>query len=210
MRTRRIVHVSVPVLVATLTVLGCVSGAFPRAAAEEQETSPVTIGFHEAVYDDAGKLLPWTSWDEILRLEMEWYLGCPSGEKDYPVYFYATSMDDDFEPYCTDFIPATQLGMGVVSYVKYWRYLGKSDRRVMKQALRMGDFLIDECLTPDEGAYPRFPRSTGDFTTLPIERSAQGDATHGPNVIEPDKGGIVGYAFLVLLSLYTHLTLPTN
>ena len=159
---------------------------------------PARIGFHGAVYDDQGRLLPWTSWDDALKREMAWYLSCPKGQKEYPIYFSTTFMDGDYNPYREDFIPCTQLGMGIISYVKYWRYLGKSDRDVMRYAQKMGDFLVDECLTPDEGAYPRFPRSTGYNNALPIDRAAQGDEQYGPNVIEPDKGGIAGYAFLVL------------
>ena len=167
-------------------------------ATVDAEERPERIGFHAARYDAQGKLLPWASWDQVLNLEMEWYLACPTGKKGYPVCFYTTFMDGEYQPYRNDFIPSTQLGMGIISYVKYWRYLGKSDPRVMKQAAAMGDFLLKECLTPDEGAYPRFPRSTGDWTTLPIAVSSQGDGPYGTNVIEPDKGGIAGYAFLML------------
>ncbi len=169
-----------------------------RAAEDAAAALPARIGFHDAVHDEAGRLLPWTSWDDVLTREVEWYLRCPDGEKGYPVYFHATFMNGSYQAYRTDFIPATQVGMGILSYVKYWRYTGKADRRVMRQAARMGDFLAEHCLTPDEGAYPRFPRSTGVFSHLPIDSSAQGDAKFGPNVIEPDKGGIAGYAFLTL------------
>jgi len=62
----------------------------------------------------------------------------------------------------------------------------------------MGDYLVEETLTPDQGRYPRFTRSTGHHTDFPLKRSAQGDEQKGVNVIEPDKGGIAGYALLML------------
>ncbi len=65
----------------------------------------------------------------------------------------------------------------------------------------MGDFLIYETLTPDKGVYPRFTRSTGHNIKLPIERSSQGDEKLGKYVIEPDKGGMAGYALALLFEV---------
>ncbi len=171
----------------------------PQVASDSLlETLPEKIGFHDAVCDDSGKLLPWTSWSHALRLEMDWYLNCPVGTKGYPVFIYTTFMDENYKGYRDDFIPATQLGMGIISYLKYFKYTGKADPRVLKLARLMGDYLVEESLTPGEGAYPRFTRSTGHNTDFPLIRSAQGDEKLGVNVIEPDKGGIAGYALVML------------
>jgi hypothetical protein len=129
---------------------------------------------------------------------MDWYLNCPIGEKDYPIFMYTTFMDENYHPYRTDFIPCTQLGMGIISYIKYFYYSGRADPKVLKWARLMGDFLVKETLTPDNGVYPRFTRSTGHHTDLPIEGSSQGDEKYGNHVVEPDKGGIAGYALLLL------------
>jgi hypothetical protein len=61
----------------------------------------------------------------------------------------------------------------------------------------MGDYLVKEALTPDSGKYPRFTRSTGWRAKFPQPEDcgSQGD---GPYEIEPDKGGIAGYALLLL------------
>ncbi len=83
---------------------------------------PETIGFHKAVYDENGKLLPWTPWSRALVKEMNWYLNCPVGKKGYPVFLYTTFMDENYKSYRTDFIPATQLSMGIISYIKYFYY----------------------------------------------------------------------------------------
>jgi hypothetical protein len=58
-------------------------------------------------------------------------------------------------------IPATQDGMRMVSYLKYYELRGKRDEQVLATARAMGDYLIKEDLTPDQGKYPRFTRSTG-------------------------------------------------
>jgi hypothetical protein len=57
---------------------------------------------------------------------------------------------------------------------------------------------VKETLTPNKGPYPKFTRSTGkrDQFPQPADCGAQADR---PYEIEPDKGGIAGYA-LVLLS----------
>jgi hypothetical protein len=61
----------------------------------------------------------------------------------------------------------------------------------------MGDYLVRETLTPAAGRYPAFTRSTGkrDLIPLPADCGCQGDR---PHEIEPDKGGIAGYALLRL------------
>ncbi len=156
------------------------------------------IGFHTAVYDKEGLLLPWINWEEALKKEMNWYYKAPIGKPGYPVYFYATFIDSVYKPYKTDLIPCTQLGMGIISYLKYWEYFGKSDSLPLKYAEQMGLFLANLASTPNEGIFSNFPRSTGNHEQIPLTRSSQGDAKYGEQVIEPDKGGIAGYAFLQL------------
>jgi len=156
------------------------------------------IGFHEAVYDRNGLLQPWTSWEDAMKREMNWYYKAPIGEWGFPVYFYSTFIDSAYKPYKTDIIPATQLGMGILSYLKYWEYTGKTDSLPLNYAIRMGVFLSDLASTPNAGIYANFPLSTGNHEKIPLVKNSQGDAKYGDQVIEPDKGGIAGYAFLQL------------
>jgi ketosteroid isomerase-like protein len=165
---------------------------------EAKPDRPAKIGFHRAVYDADGKLLPWTSWDDALRREVNWYLKCPMDSHGYPVFAFTTFMDGQYKTSRLDSIPCTQNGMGILSYLKYWEYTGKTDARVLQWARKLGDYLVCETLTPNEGAYPRFTRSTGFCMDFPLFRASQGDARHGRNVIQPDKGGIAGYALLKL------------
>jgi hypothetical protein len=156
------------------------------------------IGNHKAVYDAKGTLLPWTSWQDALDREMKWYLSCPI-EHGYPRFVFTTFMDGDYNAIQRqpDFIPATQLGMGIISYLKYYAYTKKQNPKVLEFARYMGDYLVKEALTPDSGKYPRFTRSTGWRAKFPQPEDcgSQGD---GPYEIEPDKGGIAGYALLLL------------
>ena len=162
---------------------------------------PSQIGWHNAVYDDNKKdpkLGPWTSWIDALEREMGWYLNAPVNDHGYPSYVYITFMDENYQSYRNDFIPATQNGMGIISYLKYWEYKGKSNPKVLAVAKKMGDYLVKEANTANDGAYPHFTRSTGLVTDFPLKQSSQNDADYGKNVIEPDKGGVAGFALLEL------------
>ena len=157
-----------------------------------------TIGNHKAVYDRNGYLLPWTSWKDALSREMTWYLNCPI-QYGYPRFVWMTFMTGNYLPDTnrSDFIPATQNGMGIISYVKYYDYDSRRNAKLIEWARYMGDYLVKEANTPDTGAYPKFTRSTGVCAKMPQPANCgtQGDQ---PYDIQPDKGGIAGYALLQL------------
>ncbi len=161
-------------------------------------SSAQTIGNHKAVYDSHGTLLPWTSWRDALDREMNWYLKCPI-EHGYPRFVWMTFMDGDYNPITRhpDFIPATQNGMGIISYLKYYAWTKKQNPRILEFARYMGDYLVKEALTPDTGKYPRFTRSTGWRAKFP-QPPDSGSQADRPYEIEPDKGGIAGYALVLL------------
>lgn len=184
-----------------LTLAATFSGNGYLSAQPEFQYMPDKIGWHKAVYDWTAKdpgLVPWTTWENALDREMNWYLRAPVNEHGYPSYVHITFMDENYQAYRNDFIPATQDGMGIISYLKYWEYTDKSNPRVLEVARKMGDYLVKEANTPDEGAYPQFTRSTGFCNEFPLAQSSQNDADYGKNVIEPDKGGIAGFALLEL------------
>src|SRR5436853_4814894 len=107
--------------------------------------SAQTIGNHKAVYDNHGALLPWTSWSDALDREMKWYSRCPI-EHGYPRFGFMTFMDGAYNPIKDrpSFIPATQDGMGIISYLKYYALRGKKDAQVLQFARAMGDYLVKE------------------------------------------------------------------
>src|ERR1022692_2537756 len=100
-----------------------------------------TIGNHPALYDQHGALLPWTPWSDVITREVNWYLKCPV-EHGYPRFVYTTFMDGNYQPLPENstFIPATQDGMGIISYLKYYAWQGKRNPRVLQVARFMGDY----------------------------------------------------------------------
>lgn len=162
------------------------------------QQAATTIGNHKAVYDRNGILRPWTSWKDALDREMRWYLRCPQ-EHGYPRFVVVTFMDGDYTWITKrpDTIPAMQNGMGILSYLKYYAYQGKKEPRYLATARAMGDFLVNEGNTPDTGKYPRFTRSTGHVGALPLPSDC-GSQADNPYEVQPDKGGIAGYALLRL------------
>jgi hypothetical protein len=115
-----------------------------------------------------------------------------------------TFVDGNYQPdpRRSDFIPATQNGMGIISYLKYYVYGGRRNKKVLAWAKYMGDYLVNESNTPNTGRYPGFTRSTGVAGKFPqaADCGTQGDK---PFEVQPDKGAIAGYA-LVLLYNETH------
>jgi hypothetical protein len=162
----------------------------------------LVIAGHLARYDAQGHLLPWTSWNDALDREMRFYQTCPT-EQGYPRFVVSTFLDGQCAPsgQRTDTIPATQDGMGIISYLKYFELRARGEPAYLNVARAMGDYLVKETLTPNSGSYPRFTRSTGIATALP-QPADSGSQEDRPYEIEPDKGGIAGYA-LVLLSAAT-------
>lgn len=156
------------------------------------------IGHHPAVYDESGMLLPWTSWGDAIDREVSWYLKCPV-DHGYPRFVYLTFMDGNYNPVLgrRSFIPATQNGMGIISYLKYYNYKEKKDPRLLQMARSMGDYLIKEAITPDTGKYPHFSRSTGWQARFPQPPDC-GSQDDKPYEVQPDKGGIVGYSLILL------------
>jgi len=156
------------------------------------------IGNHAPRYDSRGTLLPWTSWTDALDREMRWYQKCPM-EHGYPRFVFLTFMDGAYKAVASrpDNIPAMQNGMGIISYLKYYEWKNKNAPEVLRLARSMGDYLLKESLTPDTGKYPRFTRSTGRSNQFPLKPDC-GSQADQPFEIEPDKGGIAGYALALL------------
>ncbi len=156
------------------------------------------IAGHTLVRDAAGRLEPWTSWREALALEMRFYRTCPT-DHGYPRFVCETFLDAAWNPGSgrSDIIPATQNGTGILSYLKYYDFTDRKDPWLLDVAMSMGDYLVRETLTPGGGIYPRFTRSTGLRGQFPLAADS-GSQSDRPYEIEPDKGGIAGYALTLL------------
>lgn len=152
-----------------------------------EPADPVLIAGHVATYDATGHLLPWIAWDTALDREMRFYEAAPK-DHGYPIFVTTTFLDGNWKPAGdrSDTIPATQNGMGIISYVKFYGYRGKRNPPTLAIARAMGDYLITETLTPNAGKYPRFPHSTGRRDNFPQPADSGSQADH-PYEIEPDK-----------------------
>ena len=161
-------------------------------------TDAVVIAGHEARFDLEGRLAAWISWREALAREMAFYQSCPT-DGGYPRFAYVTFLDAEWKPHADrrDTIPATQSGMGIISYLKYAAWRPESTGLCLNVARGLGNYLVREANTPDAGRYPLFTRSTGHRDRWPLspDCGSQGDR---PFEIEPDKGGIAGYALSLL------------
>ena len=160
-------------------------------------SAEVIIASHAARFDSAGHLLPWTSPADALRREMAFYASAPL-DHGYPIFVTTTFLDGAWHPTSRiDTIPATQNGMGILSYVAYYRWTGRKDAALLRTAEKMADYLIEQARTPDAGSYPKFFRSTGRLDAFP-QRADDGSQGDHPFEVEPDKGAIAAYAMLVL------------
>jgi hypothetical protein len=161
-------------------------------------STPMTLAGHVARFDASGQLLPWTSWAAALDREMNFYQQCPLTQG-YPRFACETFLDAAWTPNTerTDIIPATQNGMGILSYLKFYGMRGEQQPAMLATARLMGDYLLKETLTPDAGKYPSFTRSTGKRGQFPQPADC-GSQSDQPYEIEPDKGGIAGHALVLL------------
>lgn len=164
---------------------------------------PLMLGHHKATYSKDGFLLPWTAWTDALAREMKWYEACPT-DHGYPLFTTVTFMDANYGVIKTrsDSIPAMQNGMGIISYLAYDSFTHNKHPQYVATAKKMGDYILEQALTPNEGVYPSFPRSTGRAGQWPQEPDC-GSQDDKPFEIQPDKGSIAGYA-LLRLSDATH------
>src|ERR1700753_3809617 len=104
---------------------------------------------------------------------MRFYRGCPR-DHGYPRFGYVTFLDRNWvaHPNRTDTIPSTQIGMGILSYLKYAAFSPNAADFSPSTARALGDYLTRESLTPVGGKYPSFTRSTGTRERFPLPPDA--------------------------------------
>jgi hypothetical protein len=185
---------------ATTAFLLVMSSVALRCAVGQQvkaDANKVVIAGHAARFDARGRLLAWAPWEDVISQEMKFYEGAPL-EHGYPVFVTTTFLDGTWKPTERgDTIPATQDGMGILSWLEYYEWTGKSDAKALAIARAMGDYVVREDLTPQAGEWGGFTRSTGRRGDFP-QRADSGTQSDRPYEIEPDKGGIAGYALVLL------------
>jgi hypothetical protein len=173
----------------------CALGDAPDGGSRVTSTAPM-VGNHVGLFEGRGYLLGWTSWRDALEREMSFFDACPKQGK-YPVFALSSHVDDAGNASAKDCIPGMQDGVGILSYLQYFDWTGRKDPRWLETARALGDYLVDEALTPPGGAWPSVPRSSGiaGATPQPADCGREADM---PYEIEPDKAALAGYALLRL------------
>lgn len=162
---------------------------------------PVLIAGHLAQVDSEGRLLPWIDWTSALERELAYYRAAPR-DHGYPRFVTETFLEADWvpDPSRLDIIPATQNGMGIISYLKLYMRADPHAQDELSIARAMGDYLLEQTLTPADGSYPHFTRSTGRRGQFPLAADSGSEDDHAFE-IEPDKGGLAGYALARLFEV---------
>jgi hypothetical protein len=158
---------------------------------------PTVVGNHVAVFEGRGFLVPWTSWSDAITRELAWYQTTCGQVSGYPVFATAVHLDGNCQLSKDDAIPAMQDGTGILSYLEYYQLGNRQNPQLLAVARSIADYLVGEAVTPDAGAYPAFPRSTGQAEAVPQPPDC-GTQDDQPYEIEPDKGGIAGHALMML------------
>ncbi len=182
-----------------LDAIGISKGGVGICAANLPE--PVTLGNQSGGVEGRGFVKTWKTWREALALQMAYYATACDDVGGYPLLASATHFGSDCNASgSSEVIPAMQDGTAILSYLEYDAFTGHVDPRWIKTALRYGDYLVNEAVTPNDGKWPGVFRSTGKPMTFPQAPDC-GIRSDQPYEIEPDKLGIAGYALLRLTAV---------
>jgi hypothetical protein len=147
------------------------------------------IPFHPVQLDREGKLLPWTSYDRVIRLAMGFIERVPRDARTGLPWYeqYCCFRHETMQPKDWPHNPAGLYGMMVETLIRYHAYTG--ERRWIEIVRQPLDHLIAES-TPADYAWPRVPYASADNSGR-----YRGGSYEGIDGIEPDKIGqaAVGY-----------------
>lgn len=169
--------------------------------------APATINGHNVVLDGSGQIIPWTpdptqGYDKVMSLAWNYLFdrvpsNCQNGKPAYHCYSYMNP--DTQEPAGWPHNPAGLYGMLIESALKYYGYSGNVSP--IRIAENVATAMISNGMTPDGGNWAKVPYASGDAGSLTYRGSAYGDSSgagDGTGVIEPDKVGEMGDAWLQL------------
>jgi hypothetical protein len=159
---------------------------------------------HPVVLDDSGKLLSWISpqadaYDRTMALAWSFLLtGAPSGPSGLKIYFSHSYADPNtLAPATWPHNPAGAYAMLVESALAYYAYSG--NEAVLDFARQLLDHELAHGMTPAGWAWANVPYASGDAGSTEYRGARMGDADgrgDGVGVIEPDKVGELGNAYL--------------
>ena len=161
-----------------LAVLGGATVAAINASAPER------LCDHEVVLDKDGRLLPWTSYDHVLKWSMNYIKHCPTVATkfgDDPWYLVTSKLTDKAEFMRNQNCQGSHAYWGTETLTRYYAYSGD------EEVIRSTKLIIDRVLfyhTPADWAWPNVPRTQ--------DNSPDGEYTDETS--ETDKIAMVGAA----------------
>ncbi len=142
----------------------------------------ISINAHQVKLDDEEGLLPWSSYDDVVWLAMDFIHRCPVDQRTgLPWYLaYSCFWTDPLRPTIWPDNPAGKFAMAVETLVRYYAYSGEEwFTEVVRTMLNR---LIDYHTSAD-AAWPRIPYASAE----PIFGNYFGARADGHYITEPDK-----------------------
>uniref|UniRef100_UPI00321636E7 hypothetical protein n=1 Tax=uncultured Draconibacterium sp. TaxID=1573823 RepID=UPI00321636E7 len=173
---------------------------------------PDSICGRKVVYDESGKILSWYSpempgagYNHVIKLASEFLLDTPTEpQTGLPMYYVTCCFKGPHMTPDKSFVarrwinnPACVFAGSVQSFaVQYYAYTG--DRRYIQMVREMLDYQLEHGTTPENFSWGNVPyASANPFETEYYGATWwQGRRGDGYQVIEPDKVGELGYAYL--------------
>jgi Glycosyl hydrolase family 76 len=146
---------------------------------------------HEVVLDKDGRLLPWTSYDHVLKGSMNYIKHCPTVVTkfgDDPWYLVTSKLTEKAEFMRNQNCQGSHAYWGIETLTRYYAYSGD------EEAIRSIKLIIDRVLfyhTPPDWAWPNVPRTQ--------DNSPDGEYTDETS--ETDKIAMVGVAYIKFYKL---------
>ena len=147
---------------------------------------PGRLGDHQVVLDQGGRLLPWTSYDHVIRGSMNFIKHCPTTPTkfgDDPWYLVTSKLTNEGKFHRNQNCQGSHAYMSLETLTRYYAYSG--DEEVIQSVRRILDRVL-HYHTPSDWVWPNVPR-TQDNTP---------DGEYTDRYSEPDKMCGVGAAYI--------------
>ena len=173
---------------------------------------PDSICGRKVIYDGSGKILSWFSpeipgagYDHVIKLASEFLLETPiEPQTGLPMYFVTCCFKGPHMTPDKSFVarrwihnPACVFAGSVQSFaVQYYAYTG--DRRYIQMVREMLDYQLEHGTTPENYKWANVPYASANPFETEYHGATwwEGRRGDGYQVIEPDKVGELGYAYL--------------
>ncbi len=168
-----------------------------------------TLNTHTILYDQNNKIMPWNSsgndaYQDIVQRNWNYlYNNVPVVGNGKPAYYSHSYLNPDTQqPVGWPHNPAGLYAMFTESAIKWYRYSG--DAQALGFAQNLLDHHLANGMTLPTDNWASVPYASGDDDSLTYRGASYGNSTgvgDGQGVIEPDKVGALGNAFLQMYEI---------